>query len=244
MQGRVLTLGQTHGYGFIEAESGGDYFFHASAVCGGIPIENLRAGDRVVFEPTMTVQGPGARAVRRAVLNGIITGLQHENGPGGGYGFLRPLTGGDERFFHFSRLGASGLAAGDLFGRLRVGELVSYRESPGNRGQRARAVDVVPLSPPHTQKEGNTPMDQQSLTDGAPVRRDGTITHLLCDRGFGFIAPRNSRESLFFHAREMRDGSFDELRAGTRLTFVEGVDRNGRPCAVDVCVLDDDTAVA
>lgn len=244
MYGRVQTLGNTKGYGFIEAESGGDYFFHASAVCGGIPIENLRPGDRVVFEPTMTAHGPGARAVRRVVLNGIITGLQHGDGPGGGYGFLRPLTGGDERFFHFSRLGASGLAAGDLFGRLRVGELVSYRESPGNRGKRAHAVDVVPLSPPHTQKENNTLMDQQSLTDGAPARRDGTVTRLVCDRGYGFLAPHNSRESLFFHVREMRDGSFDDLEEGAHLSFVDGVDRDGRPCAVDVCLLDDDTAAA
>ncbi len=34
----------------------------------------------------------------------------------------------------------------------------------------------------------------------------------------------------------------DDWGEGTHLTFADGVDRDGRPCAVDVCVLDDDTA--
>jgi cold shock CspA family protein len=256
MQGRVLRWGQTHGYGFIEAEDGSDYFFHASAVVGGIPIEDLRTGDHVLFEVAMTAHGPAALGVERAALEGVITGLQNGDGPGHGFGFLCPAEGGPERFFHFSRLAPSGLAAGDLFARLRVGDRVRYRESRGNVGERARAVDVVPLSISQTHAGDQTParitneqdnttmMDQQPGADTQPTRRDGTITRLVLDRGFGFIAPQNSREAIFFHARALRDVSFDDLEEGTRLTFVEGVDRDGRPCAVDVCLLDDDTAVA
>jgi len=261
MQARVLTLSQTHGYGFIEAESGGDYFFHASAVVGGIPIEDLRVGDHVLFEPTMTVQGPVALAVQRAALEGVITGLRTGDGPGHGFGFLCPAVGGPERFFHFSRLAPSGLAAGDLFARLRVGDRVRYHESPGNVGERARAVDVTPL-PPFQSKQAvdQTPaliandneedttrtMDDDTLAETQPTRRDGTITRLVCDRGFGFIALYNSRESLFFHARALRGISFDDVDEGMHITFVEGVDRDGRPCAVDVCLLDegDDAATA
>jgi len=145
MQGRVQTLGNIHGYGFIEAEDGHDYFFHASAVGGGVPIEDLRVGDHVFFEVAMTAQGPAALAVQRTALEGVITGLRNGGGPGHGFGFLCPAEGGPERFFHFSRLAPSGLAAGDLFARLRVGDRVRYRESPGNVGERARAVDVTPL---------------------------------------------------------------------------------------------------
>jgi cold shock CspA family protein len=156
MQGRVKTLGQTHGYGFIGVDEGDDYFFHASAVVGGIPIEDLRVGDHVVFEPARSGEGRRvARVVRRAVLTGAITMVRSGGKPGCGYGFLRPLAGGEERFFHFSRLGPSGLPVGELFGRLRVGDLVCYRESPGNREKKARAVDVLPLPEAHPQEGGD-----------------------------------------------------------------------------------------
>ncbi len=257
MQGRVLTLGKTHGYGFIEVESGGHYFFHASAVVGGIPIEDLRIGDHVLFEIAMTAQGPAALGVQRAALEGVITRLRSGGGPGHGFGFLCPAEGGPERFFHFSRLAPSGLAAGDLFARLRVGDRVRYRESPGSVGERARAVDVTPLPSFQSKQAGDqTPalianeedntrtMDDDTVADIQPARRDGTITRLVCDRGFGFIAPHNSRESIFFHARALYGVSFDDLDEGTQITFGDGVDRDGRPCAVGVCLLDDDTAAA
>lgn len=132
-----------------------------------------------------------------------------------------------------------------------------YRESPGNVGERARAVDGSPMAALQTQQavdqtpalianeEDNTrTMDDDTLAETQPARRDEAITRLVCDRGFGFIAPHNSRESLFFHARALRGVSFDDLDEGTHLTFADGVDRDGRPCAVDVCLLDDDTDAA
>ncbi len=88
-------------------------------------------------------------------------------------------------------------------------------------------------------------MDHDLQTATEPGRHEATVTRLVTERGFGFLAPHNSAgRQLFFHLRSLRGVSFDELHPGTRLTFVEGVDRDGRPCAVDVCVLDDDTAVA
>lgn len=85
-------------------------------------------------------------------------------------------------------------------------------------------------------------------TETEPVRRDATLTRLVYDRGFGFLTPHNSdgRRPLFFHVRALHGVSFDDLQEGAHLTYAEGLDRDGRPCAVDVRPLteDDDVAVA
>ncbi len=246
--GVVLSLGRGHGYGYLRSGDASEYFFHASA-CVGVPFERLRIGDRVSFTSARGARGPVALMVRRRTLVGVITGIHGGGGPGGGYAFLRPLVGGEERYVHFSRLGPSGLPVGELFGTLRVGDLVSYRESPGNRGMKARAVDVTPMpnAQPHGAGEHNPApytelgditmqQDQQQHTVTEAVRHEATVAHLVYDRGFGFLAPHNSddRRTLFFHMRDLHGISFDDLEEGAQLTFAEGLDRDGRPCAIDV----------
>lgn len=51
----------------------------------------------------------------------------------------------------------------------------------------------------------------------------GTIK-TLTDRGFGFIAREGETKDLFFHAKDVQSGSFDDLREGDAVTFdvVEG----------------------
>jgi len=46
----------------------------------------------------------------------------------------------------------------------------------------------------------------------------GTIARLT-DRGFGFIAQEGAEKDVFFHANELKNAGFDELREGDKVTF-------------------------
>lgn len=77
-------------------------------------------------------------------------------------------------------------------------------------------------------------------TTTEPVRHDGTLTRLVFDRGFGFLSPHNTTgHQLFFHVRSLQGVAFDDLQEGDQLTFAEGLDRDGRRCAVDVRLMGD-----
>lgn len=41
----------------------------------------------------------------------------------------------------------------------------------------------------------------------------------LTDKNFGFIAPEQGDKDLFFHASELVDVTFEELREGDAVTF-------------------------
>ena len=60
----------------------------------------------------------------------------------------------------------------------------------------------------------------------------GTIK-TLTDRGFGFIAREGEAKDLFFHSKELRGVTFDELKVGDAVTF-EVVDGEKGPSAVNV----------
>ncbi len=46
----------------------------------------------------------------------------------------------------------------------------------------------------------------------------GTIARLT-DRGFGFISREGESKDLFFHANELQDVDFNDLREGDSVTF-------------------------
>lgn len=48
--------------------------------------------------------------------------------------------------------------------------------------------------------------------------QEGTIARLT-DRGFGFIARENEEKDLFFHANELQDVQYNDLREGDKVTF-------------------------
>lgn len=52
---------------------------------------------------------------------------------------------------------------------------------------------------------------------------NGTIKTLK-DNGFGFITPEGETQDLFFHSKELKGVTFDELKVGDAVTFevVEG----------------------
>ena len=60
----------------------------------------------------------------------------------------------------------------------------------------------------------------------------GTIK-TLTPRGFGFIAREGETKDLFFHSKELKGVTFEELREGDTVTF-EVVDGEKGPAAVGV----------
>lgn len=47
----------------------------------------------------------------------------------------------------------------------------------------------------------------------------GTIVKIVGDRGFGFIKPEEGDKELFFHARSMDEGVFDQLEENDKVTY-------------------------
>lgn len=60
----------------------------------------------------------------------------------------------------------------------------------------------------------------------------GTIK-TLTDRGFGFIAREGETKDLFFHSKELKGVTFDELKVGDVVTF-EVTDGPKGPSATNV----------
>lgn len=61
---------------------------------------------------------------------------------------------------------------------------------------------------------------------------EGTIKNLT-DKGFGFITVDGEEKDLFFHSNELKGVSYEELRAGDRVSFEKGESPKG-PNAVNV----------
>jgi cold shock protein len=61
---------------------------------------------------------------------------------------------------------------------------------------------------------------------------NGTIKKLT-DRGFGFIARDGETKDLFFHAKDLKDVAFEQLRVGDAVTFDVSEGDKG-PSAVNV----------
>lgn len=60
----------------------------------------------------------------------------------------------------------------------------------------------------------------------------GTIK-TLTDRGFGFISREGEAKDLFFHSKELKGVTFDELKVGDMVSF-EVVDGPKGPSATNV----------
>ncbi len=63
----------------------------------------------------------------------------------------------------------------------------------------------------------------------------GKIARLM-DKGYGFIAIEGEEKDLFFHANELQNASFDDLREGTEVEFEKANGEKG-PNAVKVNVI-------
>ena len=65
----------------------------------------------------------------------------------------------------------------------------------------------------------------------------GTIKKVM-DKGFGFIGVEGQEKDLFFHANELQNAGFDDLRDGDAVEF-EKVDGDKGPNAIKVSVVSD-----
>ena len=62
---------------------------------------------------------------------------------------------------------------------------------------------------------------------------NGTIKTLISGKGFGFIAREGEVKDLFFHSKELKGVTFDELQVGDAVTF-EVVESEKGPAATNV----------
>ncbi len=61
----------------------------------------------------------------------------------------------------------------------------------------------------------------------------GTIKTILREKGFGFISREGEAKDLFFHSKELKGVTFDELKEGDTVSF-EIVDGPKGPAATGV----------
>mgnify|MGYP001595893949 CR=1 FL=1 len=64
---------------------------------------------------------------------------------------------------------------------------------------------------------------------------NGTIK-TLTEKGFGFIAREGEAKDLFFHSKELKGVTFDELKVGDAVTF-EVVESEKGPAATNVSLV-------
>jgi len=62
---------------------------------------------------------------------------------------------------------------------------------------------------------------------------EGTIKNLVQDKNFGFITVEGEQKDLFFHANELKDVTFSELKVGDRVSFDKADSPKG-PNAINV----------
>ncbi len=61
----------------------------------------------------------------------------------------------------------------------------------------------------------------------------GTIKKIVDGKNFGFIAREGESKDLFFHANEVKDAAFSDLKEGDTVTF-DVVDGEKGPSATNV----------
>ena len=79
-------------------------------------------------------------------------------------------------------------------------------------------------------KDGGKVVAQGTVPAGGGKRVQGKVTGWETERGFGWV--KHEGGSLFAHIREFEKGFIP--KAGDDVTFVEGLDFRGRPCATKV----------
>ena len=67
------------------------------------------------------------------------------------------------------------------------------------------------------------------------TKKTGQVKFYSEAKGFGFIIQDDGAPDLFFHISQVNE-TCEEPVKGSRVSFTEGKDRDGRPCAQNVVV--------
>ncbi len=125
-----------------------------------------------------------------------------------GYGFIR-TTDGNLLFHHTEVIGNV------RFHEIRPGDKVT--STAGERKGRPCAQRIE--------------VERQALKESV----QGEIRALL-SRGFGYVRTLDTREDVFFHASELINGSFNELKLNQQVSFLIRERGDGRRYAIDVTI--------
>jgi len=71
----------------------------------------------------------------------------------------------------------------------------------------------------------------------APPMASGSIVKYIDEKGFGFISPDSGGDEIFFHKDQLIAPPTKRLDVGLRVSYQNGKDGKGRPCAKRVSVL-------
>eukprot|EP00746_Dinoflagellata_sp_MGD_P017469 gnl/MRDRNA2_/MRDRNA2_140097_c0_seq1.p1 gnl/MRDRNA2_/MRDRNA2_140097_c0~~gnl/MRDRNA2_/MRDRNA2_140097_c0_seq1.p1 ORF type:complete len:493 (-),score=87.97 gnl/MRDRNA2_/MRDRNA2_140097_c0_seq1:49-1527(-) len=131
-----------------------------------------------------------------------------------GYGFITPVEGGDQIFFH-----ASSLVDGD--NSVQPGDMVKYVKGFNDaRGEhQAMKVQVIP---------------GENKNSKDPERGRGFIVNWNSQKGFGFIQPADGGENLFLHITNL----VDEVQQGDWVTFTKSFNTRSAKFQAADCRLD------
>ena len=68
-------------------------------------------------------------------------------------------------------------------------------------------------------------------------RKQGIVEHLKPDGGFGFIKVEGYEKSIFFHARQVKHVTFEQIRKGDIVSIGNITESERGHVAEDVCLI-------
>lgn len=131
-----------------------------------------------------------------------------------GFGFIKPLGGGDDLFCHVRALV-------DGEGSVQEGNKVTYVSQFNDRQGKYEAGEVrlAEGGEGDFRSEMNGPPPDQPAPEGGT----GVVMRWMADRGFGFVRPVGGGDEIFCHVSGLVDGE-GSVQEGNKVTYVPAWD--------------------
>jgi len=227
------------GFGFIEPLQGGEtIYFHRSGMQRWEGWNEIDKGDKVSFvmgwdKKTGKNNAIGVRLLSKCTpdeacegwfgkVTGRITSLNQK-----GFGFL--TTGEKDMYFHSTSLFR--VTMDDL----NVGDDVVFTKGWDRKNNKEMAKMVELRYNNRSQDNIGSGENMGQEANVQPRSRIGHISRVNT-KGFGFIKPEDSENSIYFHRTSLEDPErFSDLKEGNAVIFEDGWDRkNGKVMAINV----------